>query len=60
MNDATGVNAARQRWIAQCVGTVGCPLILCQPPPQPAVSCVPNVDGGVLTSTGACAFTALD
>jgi hypothetical protein len=61
VNDATGVNTARQRWIAQCVGTVGCPLILCPPVlPPSGLSCVPNVDAGALTSTGTCAVTAPD
>jgi hypothetical protein len=60
VNDVTGVNAARQSWIAQCVGAVGCPAILCPPvPPPPSISCVPNVDGGTLGSTGTCAVTAL-
>ena len=57
VNDATGVSAALQRWITQCVGAVGCPLILCQPPLQPAVSCVPNADGGQLASAGTCTVT---
>jgi hypothetical protein len=59
VNDATGVNAAQQRWIAQCVGTVSCPLILCPTVLRPR-SCVPNVDGGVSTTTGTCVVTAAD
>ncbi len=59
VNDPTSVNAALQRWTAQCFTGGPILLIKCDPPTQKA-SCVPNVDAGVLTSTGSCEVTALD
>jgi hypothetical protein len=59
VNDPTGVNAALQRWSAQCFTGGPILLIKCDPPTQKA-SCVPNVDAGALTSTGTCAVTAPD
>ena len=48
VNDATAVNAAWMRWVAQCA-TGGCPAILCEPPPAPTGICVLAGNG---TGTG--------
>jgi hypothetical protein len=54
VNDPTGVNAALQRWSAQCQVTDAILLIICDPPTQKA-SCVPNVDAGTFSRTaGTC------
>jgi hypothetical protein len=49
VNDASNVNAALQRWISQCVGTVACPLIYCKPPNPAQGTCVSDgtASGGV-------------
>src|SRR6185437_10306956 len=40
VNDASAVNAARMRWVAQCAGDYGCPLSICELP-APTGTCVP-------------------
>jgi hypothetical protein len=60
VNDPTGVNAALQRWSAQCF--TGGPILLvrCDPPTQTA-SCVPDVDAGAVSGiAGTCVPTTLD
>jgi hypothetical protein len=60
VNDPTGVNAALQRWSAQCF--TGGPILLvrCDPPTQKA-SCVPNVDAGAVSGVaGTCVPDSLD
>ena len=60
VNDPTGVNAALQRWSAQCFTGGPILLIKCDPPTQQA-SCVPNVDAGAVSgSAGTCVPTILD
>ena len=60
VNDPSGVNAALQRWSAQCQIPGPSLLILCDPPIQPA-TCVPNVDAGVVSgSAGTCVPAILD
>ena len=34
VSDATAVDAAQARWLAQCGVLEGCPLILCEPQPD--------------------------
>jgi hypothetical protein len=54
VNDPTNLDAALQRWSAQCLTGGAILLVKCDPPTQRA-SCVPNVDAGVLSaSAGAC------
>ncbi len=60
VSDPTGVNAAQQRWSAQCFTGGPILLIKCDPPTQQA-SCVPNVDAGAVSaSAGTCVPTILD
>jgi hypothetical protein len=60
VNDLTRVNAALQRWSAQCFTGGPILLIKCDPPTQQA-SCVPNVDAGAVSgSAGTCVPTILD
>lgn len=54
VNDATGVNAAWMRWVAQC-GTTGCPAIICQPLPAPTGVCAL---AGNSAGTGICVAAA--
>jgi hypothetical protein len=51
VSDATAVDAAQARWLAQCGGQTGCVLILGDPI---SVSCVPAAPGDAGTATGLC------
>ncbi len=51
VSDATAVDAAQARWLAQCGVLEGCPLILCEPS---QITCVPSASGDAGTATGLC------
>jgi hypothetical protein len=54
VSDATAIDAAQARWLAQCGVIEGCLGIICIPQ---SVSCVPNASGDAGTATGLCTAT---